>query len=157
MHTADRAFDEALEIYSRPVFCSHGNCRTLRPGDRQLSDEQIRAIVGRGGVIGAVFDAWMIDPDFVRGREDHDATFDRLADHVDHVCQLAGDARHAGVGSDLDGGFGTEQTPHGLETIHDLHGFGETLAKRGYGDADLDAIFHGNFLRFFSETLPDAA
>ncbi len=157
VHTADRAFAEALEIYGRPVFCSHGNCRALTPGDRQLSDEQIRAIVGRGGVIGAVCDAWMIVPDFVRGDEDHGATFERLADHVDHVCQIAGSARHAGIGSDLDGGFGTEQTPRDLETIYDLHGFGETLAKRGYSDADLDGIFHGNFLRFFRETLPEGS
>ena len=69
---------------------------------------------------------------------------------------MAGSARHAGIGSDLDGGFGYEQTPEELKTIYDLHAFAETLGKRGYSDDDLDGILHGNFLRFFLETLPAA-
>ncbi len=157
VHTADRAFDEALEIYGRPVFCSHGNCRALVPGDRQLTDAQIRSIVERGGVIGAVCDSWMIVPDYVRGESGKTATFEDLANHVDHVCQLAGNRSHAAIGSDLDGGFGTEQTPTDIDTIANLHDFGETLAKRGYSDEDLDAIFHGNWLRFFRDALPEAA
>jgi membrane dipeptidase len=77
-----------------------------------------------------------------------------VADHIDHVCQLAGDATHAAIGSDLDGGFGTEQTPRDLDTISDLQKLGAILAARGYADADIDGIFHGNWLRFFSEALP---
>lgn len=156
VHTADTAFGQALDLYSRPVFCSHGNCRALVPGDRQLTDDQIKQIVARGGVIGAVFDAWMIVPGYRGGDESNStATLEQLADHVDHVCQLAGSVRHSGIGSDLDGGFGNEQTPKEIKTIADLHSFAETLAKRGYSDGDLDAIFHGNWLRFFGETLPE--
>ena len=58
------------------------------------------------------------------------------------------------AGSDLDGGFGTEQTPKEVETIADLHVFLDVLAKRGYSDEDLDGIASANFLRFFRENLP---
>lgn len=157
VHTADESFAEALDLYGRPVFCSHGNCRALVPGDRQLTDEQIRQIAERGGVIGAVLDSWMIVPDYERGGPDDQATLEDLANHVDHICQLLGASHHCGIGSDLDGGFGTEQTPKEIETIADLHVFADVLAKRGYSDDDLDGIFAGNFLRFFGETLPEAA
>ena len=61
-HTTDQAFWEILEVYDGPVAASHHNCRALTPGQRQLTDEMIEAIVERGGVIGAAFDAWMLDP-----------------------------------------------------------------------------------------------
>lgn len=154
VHTADTSFSEALDVYGRPVFCSHGNCRSLVPGDRQLTDEQIKQIAARGGVIGAVLDSWMIVPDYERGGPHDQATLEDLANHVDHICQLLGATRHCGIGSDLDGGFGTEQTPKEVETIADLHLFADVLGKRGYSDADLDGIFHANFIRFFAENLP---
>jgi membrane dipeptidase len=156
VHTADTAFDQALEIYGGPAFVSHGNCRALAQHDRQLTDRQIRAIVERGGVIGAVLDCWMMMVDY---NEPHcsrqDVTLDKLVDHIDHVCQVAGSAAHAGIGSDLDGGFGTEQCPADLDTIHDLHKLEPLLARRGYSDQDIDAIFYGNWLRFFGEALPE--
>jgi membrane dipeptidase len=155
VHTADTALAQALEIYSRPVFVSHGNCRALVPHDRQISDGQIRQIVGRGGVIGAVLDAWMLTPDY---RRDDPArpkpTLADVADHIDYVCQLAGNARHSAIGSDLDGGFGTEQSPADLDTIADLQKLAGILEGRGYSEADIDGIFHGNWLRFFREALP---
>ena len=77
-----------------------------------------------------------------------------MVDHIDHVCQLAGNARHAAVGTDLDGGFGTEQTPSGLDRISDLRELEEILTRRGYSEQALDDIFHGNWLRFFGENLP---
>jgi membrane dipeptidase len=155
VHTADTAFAQALEIYSRPVFISHGNCRALVPHDRQISDEQIRQVVARGGVIGAVLDAWMLAPEYRRDDPKRPETkLAHVADHIDHVCQLAGNIRHSAIGSDLDGGFGTEQTPTDLDTIADLQKLAEILAGRGYGDADIDGIFHGNWLRFFREVLP---
>ena len=154
VHTADQAFDQALELYAGPVFISHGNCRSLAPHDRQISDDQIRRIVERDGVIGAVCDAWMIVPDYVRGDADRpQATLERLADHIDHICQIAGGASHVAIGSDLDGGFGYEQTPAELKTIADLHKLEQVLARRGYSEGDLDAIFHGNWLRFFGAAL----
>jgi membrane dipeptidase len=155
VHTADTALSQALEIYSGPVFISHGNCRALVPHDRQISDEQIRQVVARGGVIGAVLDAWMLAPDYHRDDPNRpQPTLAHVADHIDHVCQLAGNARHSAIGSDLDGGFGTEQSPTDLDTIADMQKLEGILAGRGYSDIDIDGIFHGNWLRFFREALP---
>ena len=154
VHTADTAFAQALDVYSGPVFVSHGNCRALVPHDRQISDDQIRAVAARRGVIGAVLDEWMLMPDYRRDAEDRlRAALETVADHIDHVCALTGSCAHAAIGSDLDGGFGTEQTPDGLETIADLQRIAEILADRGYADAEIDAVFHGNWLRFFRQAL----
>lgn len=149
-HLADKAFWEALDIYQGPVLASHNNCRTLVPGDRQFSDDQVRAIVQRGGVIGVALDAWMLKPGWVKGETTPEGlTLEAVADHIDHICQLAGNAAHAAIGSDLDGGYGTEQTPSDLDTIADLQRILEILRGRGYGQADLEAIAHDNWLRLF--------
>lgn len=155
VHTGDRAIEEALDLYTRPVFVSHGNCRALVPHDRQMSDGQIQAVAARDGVIGVVLDAWMIVPGFERGKpREENPTLEHLAQHIDHICQLTGSSRHVGIGSDLDGGFGNEQTPREVLAITDLPRLGDVLSKRGYSDDAIDAIFHGNFLRFFAENLP---
>ncbi len=155
VHTADTALAEALEIFSGPVFISHGNCRALVPHDRQISDEQIKQVVARGGVIGAVLDAWMLAPDYHRDEPGRpEPTLADVADHIDHVCQLAGNAKHAAIGSDLDGGFGTEQSPTDLNTIADLQKLDGILKQRGYSGEDIDGVFHGNWLRFFGDALP---
>lgn len=155
VHTADTAFDQALEIYRGPVLCSHGNCRALVEHDRQLSDDQIKRIIERNGVIGAVCDAWMIVPDFIRDEtEKPRCTLDDLANHIDRVCQIAGNCKHVGIGSDLDGGFGWEQTPEEIRSITDLHELEDVLGARGFGAEDLDGLFHANWLRFFGAHLP---
>jgi membrane dipeptidase len=149
-HLADESFWQALEIYHGPVLASHHNCRALVPGDRQLSDEQILALLERDAVIGAVFDSWMLHPNYVRDKTDNSlVSIEHVIDHIDHVCQLAGNARHSAIGSDLDGGFGTEQSPRELNTIADVQMVPGLLRKRGYKDADIEGIMHGNWLRFF--------
>jgi len=151
-HLADKAFWEALEIYTGPVLASHNNCRALVPGDRQFSDDQIKAIVQRNGVIGAVLDAWMLYPGWVKGETPTTVvSLEAVADQIDHICQVAGNARHAAIGSDLDGGYGTEQCPHDLDTIADLQKVPGLLRKRGYKEADIEGIMHGNWLRLFRE------
>jgi membrane dipeptidase len=151
-HLADRAFWEALECFGGPVLASHNNCRALVPGDRQYSDAQIQAIVERGGVIGAALDAWMLYPGWVKGETSNAVVgLSAVADHIDHVCQLAGNARHAAIGSDLDGGYGTEQCPHDLDTIADLQKIADLLRARGFAEADVEAVMHGNWIRFFTE------
>ena len=155
VHTADLALEQALEHYSRPVFVSHGNCRSLVPHDRQMSDSQIRQIAARDGVLGVVLDAWMIVKDYDRnGNRADNPTLEHLALHVDHICQITGSSRHVGIGSDLDGGFGYEQTPLEVTSIEHLQLLGEILSRRGYTDETIDAIFHGNFLRVVLENLP---
>jgi membrane dipeptidase len=152
-HLADQAFWEALENFQGPVLASHNNCRALVPGDRQFTDDQLKAIIERGGVIGAALDAWMLYPDWIKGETPNTVVgLDAVADHIDHVCQLAGNRDHAGIGSDLDGGYGTEQCPHDLDTIADLQKIGGILSSRGYSDADVSAINHGNWIRYFKET-----
>ena len=151
-HLADESFWQALEIYHGPVLASHHNCRVLVPGDRQLTDQQIRALVERDAVIGAAFDSWMLLPHYVAGETDNsEVSMERVIDHIDHVCQLAGDARHSAIGSDLDGGFGTEQSPRELNTIADLQKVPDLLRKRGYKETDIEGIMHGNWLRFFEK------
>jgi membrane dipeptidase len=154
-HLCDTSFFQALDVFSGPVLASHNNCRTLVAGGRQFSDEQIRLLIQRDAVIGAALDAWMLAPGWVQGQTSREVVrLDAVADHLDHVCQLAGDGLHAAIGSDLDGGFGTEQTPVGMDRISDLQALAEILARRGYTDVEIDGIFHGNWLRFFSKHLP---
>lgn len=149
-HLADQSFDEALDIYHGPVLASHHNCRALVPHQRQLTDDQIRRLLQRGAVIGAACDAWMLYPGWVRGETSPQVvSMEAIVDHIDHVCQLAGDSLHAAIGSDLDGGFGTEQTPHDLQSIADLQKLAPLLRKRGYTEEDVRNIFYRNWVRFF--------
>ena len=147
-HCSDQAFWEALAHYDGPVLASHNNCRALVPHQRQFGDEQLRAIIARDGVIGAAFDAWMLLPGWQKGASTNEqVTMAKVVDHIDHVCQLAGNSRHAAIGSDLDGGFGREQSPRDLDTIADLQQVAGLLKDRGYGDEDVAAILHGNWIR----------
>jgi len=148
-HLCDGNFFDALDLYDGPVWASHHNCRSLVNDPRQISDEQIKAIADRGGVIGVACDVWMIVPGWDKSKAVADnptATMNQLADHVDHVCQLLGTSRHTGIGSDLDGGFGKEQSPTDLDTIADLQTFLDILEKRGYTREDVEGIAHRNFI-----------
>jgi membrane dipeptidase len=153
-HLSDQCFNEALDLYGGPVLASHHNCRALVPDQRQLTDDQVRRLIARGAVIGAALDAWMLVPGWVRGKtrpEKVGVTLSTVVDHIDRVCQLAGNARHAALGTDLDGGFGREQSPLDLDTIADLQKFPELLRKRGYKEADVAGLMYGNWVRFFRE------
>jgi membrane dipeptidase len=150
-HLCDDSFRDALDHFRGPVWASHSNCRAIVPHNRQFSDDHIRELIARDAVIGAAFDAWMIVPDWVRGRstpENAGVTLERVLDHVDHICQIAGNARHCMIGSDLDGAFGREQCPADVETIADLQKIPGLLEQRGYSEEDVASIAHGNFIRF---------
>ncbi|HWQ11610.1 MAG TPA: membrane dipeptidase [Roseiflexaceae bacterium] len=146
-HLSDQAFWQALERYGGPVLASHNNCRALVPHQRQFSDEQLRALIARGAVIGAACDNWMVVPGWRKdGSPNPPARLAHVVDHIDHICQLAGSSAHAAIGSDLDGGFGREQSPLDLDTIADLQQIAGLLAARGYAEADIAAIMHGNWV-----------
>jgi membrane dipeptidase len=148
-HLCDESFWEALSIFQGPVWASHSNCRALVPHNRQFDDDQIRALLERDAVIGMALDAWMIVPDWQRGVSTptgEGVTLERALDHLDHICQIDGSARHVGIGSDLDGAFGREQTAADIDTIADLSRIPALLAARGYREEDFAAIAHGNFL-----------
>jgi membrane dipeptidase len=151
-HLSDQCFDEALDVYGGPVLASHHNCRALVPDQRQLTDAQIKRLLSRGAVIGTALDNWMLYPGWVRGESNPELVkLEAMVDHIDRVCQLAGNARHAAVGTDLDGGFGKEQSPHDLDTIADLQRLPELLRRRGYKEGAVEGILHGNWVRFFRE------
>lgn len=150
-HLTDKGFDEAMEIFKGPCWASHHNCRSLVKNQRQLTDEQIKRLVERGAVIGGVLDAWMMTDGWLRGISQPRATgtnLNRLIDHYDHICQLAGNADHIAIGSDLDGMFGTEQSPYDMDTIADLQTLPALLSARGYAGQDIEKILHGNWLGF---------
>jgi membrane dipeptidase len=150
-HLCDDAFWDAMDIFDGPVWASHNNCRALVDHNRQFSDEMIRALIEKGAVIGGALDAWMMVPGWVRGQSDPQSTgcnLEKLVDHLDHICQIAGNALHVGIGTDLDGGFGKEQCPYDLETIADLSHLEMLFSRRGYSPEDIGRLLHGNWLRF---------
>lgn len=154
-HLTDLGFSQAMEIYKGPVWASHHNCRALVKNQRQLTDDQIRILIERGAVIGGVLDAWMLTEDWIRGvsiPKARGTDLNSLIDNYDHICQIAGNANHIAIGSDLDGAFGTEQSPYDLDTITDLQKLPGLLKNRGYSDADIGNILHGNWLRFLKKT-----
>ncbi len=155
-HLCDDSFWEAMEHFSGAVWASHNNCRALVNHNRQFSDEQLRELISRDAVIGGVLDAWMIVPDWKRGvstPREMNCDLDAMINHMDHICQIAGNARHIGIGSDLDGAFGKEQSPSDIETIADLQKIPALLKKRGYSDEDIANVCHGNWLRFLKRVL----
>ena len=157
-HLCDECFWQAMELHDGPLWASHQNCRALVPHMRQFSDEQLRVLIDRGAVIGCALDAWMLVPGWVRGTttpQSSGVMLRHFADHIDRICQLAGNPHHAGIGSDLDGAFGTEQTPQDLDTIADLDKLRALLASRGYSEEDITGIQSGNFIRFLRDAWHD--
>lgn len=155
-HLSDDSFWQALDLYQGPIWASHHNARALVPHQRQLSDEMFRALVARGAVVGVALDAWMMVPGWQRAKttpESAQLHLEVLVDHIDHYCQLAGNARHVGIGSDLDGAYGTEQTPLEIDSIADLQRLPALLSARRYSSEDKAGVMHGNFLRFLRQAL----
>lgn len=153
-HLSDDSFWEAMNIFQGPIWASHNNCRALVPHERQFTDDQIKCLIVRGAVIGGALDASMLIPDWVRGTtvpEEVGVKLEHLLDHMEHICQLAGNANHIGLGTDLDGGFGLEQSPADLDTIADLQRLPAMLADRGFNETDIEAVLHGNFMRFLND------
>ena len=150
-HLCDDSFWEALDHFNGNVWASHNNCRTLVNHNRQFSDDQIKALIEREAVIGGALDAWMMVPNWVRGEstpKGMNCNLEVMIDHVDHICQLAGNTNHVGIGSDLDGAFGKEQCPYDLETIADLQKIPALFKAKGYSDVDVKNLMSTNWLRF---------
>ena len=150
-HLCDDAFWQALDHFHGHVWASHNNCRAIVNHNRQFSDEQIMALIERNAVIGAALDAWMMVPNWIRGEstpQQLNCDLEKVIDHIDHICQLAGNVNHVAIGSDLDGAFGKEQCPYDLETIADLQQIPALLKARGYSADDIAKVTHGNWLRF---------
>lgn len=153
-HTADRSFFQAVDIFSGPICATHANCRTLAPSARQLTDDQLKIIIERDGVIGMAMHYAMLRPHSEQLRA-ADVTLDHVAEHIEHICDLAGSSKHVAIGSDLDGGFGSEATPARIDRHCDLQRLADVLDRRNFTSEDIDRIFHGNWQRFYRRVLPD--
>ncbi len=156
-HLAEAAFWEALDLFGGRVLATHNCVRALCDHDRQFDDDQLKAIIARQGVVGVAFDDWMLSPLWDKQAQDNTGiTLETVVDHMDHINQLAGNARHCGIGSDLDGGYGKEQAPADMDTIADLQRIPEILTRRGYEDDDINAMMHGNWVGLLRAALPAA-
>jgi len=156
-HLCDQSFWETMSHYNGPVWASHSNCRKWVPNERQFDDAQIKELISREAVIGMAFDAWMMLPNWEHGRTQPKSSglvLETIVDHIDHICQLAGNSDHVMIGSDLDGGFGNEQCPSDLDTIADLQKLDSILRKRGYTNQDISKLFSNNGLNFLRRYLP---
>ena len=145
-HMSEKASLETLERYGGPVVATHSNARALVPGERQLSDGQIRSLGERDGVIGVVLYNRFLRADHRKGEPKEKVTLDHVAAHIDHICQVLGDAEHVGIGTDFDGGFGADDIPAELDSVTDLPLVADKLQEKGYAAADITRIMGGNWL-----------
>ena len=155
-HLCDQSFWETMKLYEGPIWASHNNCRALVNHNRQFSDEQLNELIARKAIVGVALDAWMMVPNWVRGKstpQSMGVSLEQMLNNIDHICQLAGNSDHVGIGTDLDGGFGKEQCPKDLDTIADLQKIPDLLIQRGYGASDIENIMHGNFIGFLRRNL----
>ncbi len=159
-HLAEEAVLQSLEHYPGTIIASHSNPRALLPNstflDRHLTEEAILGLAERGGVMGIVIGNRFLKDDWRISDGRAAVTLEDVVMHIDHVCQLTGNAQHVGIGSDLDGGFGLELVPHGLDSVADLRFIGPALRRRGFSQEDTEAVLGGNWLRILRNILPES-
>ncbi len=164
-HTSDESVREELDVFNGPVLASHQNCRAIVPGERQFPDHQLKRIIERGAVIGSSMDTWMLNKhnelnwgSQIPKRRDvfpsELVTLEDFADHIDHICQLAGNALHAAIGGDTDGQGGADGAPHDVDTVADYQKLAGILDRRGYSREDVEGVMFRNWQRFFEKWLP---
>jgi membrane dipeptidase len=153
-HMSEVATLEALDRYEGVVVATHSNARALVPGERQLSDKQIQRLGERDGVIGVVLFNAFLRSGYRKGDDKALVTLDQVVAHIDHICQVIGDAGHVGLGSDLDGGFGAADIPIPMDSIADLPFIADGLLAAGYATEDIANIMGGNWIRILRQALP---
>ncbi len=152
-HMAEESFLEAVDRYPGVIIASHSNPRRFANTDRHLSDEMIRLLAERDGVIGVVLYNRFLSSTWRVGDPKRDVPLATALDAIDHICQITGSAAHVGIGSDFDGGFGAESIPEGLDTVTDLLKIADGLRERGYSDADIERVMSQNMLRKLRQAL----
>jgi membrane dipeptidase len=158
-HMDEKAALQALDTYPGAVIASHANAMALlknTSSNRHLSDRVIQGLIERGGVIGIVPANAFLQPTWSETGGRSSVSLETVAAHMDYICQLAGDAQHAGVGSDFDGGFGLQSVPMDIDTIADLRKVIPILEQKGYTEVDIAAILGKNWLVHLQNTLPEA-
>lgn len=157
-HMDEHAALQTLDMYRGPVIVTHANCSALMPNsnsNRHLSDQVIAGVLERDGVVGVVPFNSYLKTGWVSGKNSRtEISLDRVADHIDHICQIAGDSLHAGIGSDFDGGFGVQSVPPEIDTVADLQNLAPILRTRGYSESDVENILGDNWLTRLKRDLP---
>ncbi len=153
-HLSDQSAWELLDLSQGPVIASHSNCRTLQGVDcenqRFLSDDLIKAIGARGGVVGInLYKGFIATPE-----DEGVATISRAIDHVEHVASIMGHKRGVALGSDMDGGFDATSLPEGIRTPADLHLLTDEFARRNWTATEIAGFMSSNWLSFLDESLP---
>jgi membrane dipeptidase len=159
-HMAEQAYLQALDTYPGQIIASHSNARALlkrSDSDRFLSDRQIQGIIERDGIIGIVPYNRFLNPQWTPQDGRQAIRLEQVIDQIDYICQMAGDARHVGIGTDFDGGFGVQYTPAEIDTISDLQKLIPLLEERGYVPEDVAAILGENWLSLLRHSLPESA
>ena len=163
-HTSDESIRQELDNFSGPVLSTHQNCRAITPGERQISDELLQRIIDRGAVIGHSMDTWMIYREGVDWANIPDrrdvfpldaVTLEDYCDHIDHVCQMAGNSFHSAIGGDTDGQGGADGAPYEVDTVSDYQKVAEILDRRGYKQEDIENVMYRNWQRFFEKWLSE--
>jgi membrane dipeptidase len=155
-HLAQKALFEALEHFEGGpghLIATHSNPQRIVPTDRHLPDRAIEQIAARRGVIGIVLFNRFLKRDWGTGSKKEEVTLDHVVRAIDYVCQVTGSADYVGIGSDFDGGFGSEAAPKELDSSRDLYKVGDELARRGFDVADVEKIMGGNWLRILRAAL----
>jgi membrane dipeptidase len=153
----EKAALQALDVYPGQILATHSNALALLKGstsNRHLSDRLIQGILERDGVIGIVLYNAFLRAGWRLGDPREQVTLGHAAAQIDYICQTAGDARHVGIGSDFDGGFGVQSVPTEIDTVADLQLLAPLLRERGYSEEDIAAIFAQNWLGRLGRILP---
>jgi membrane dipeptidase len=158
-HMDEKAALQALDHYPQPVVATHANASTLLKGldtNRHLSDQVINQLVEHNGVIGIVPMNAFLKAGWRPGDPRNEVTPQHVVAQIDYICQIAGDARHVGLGTDFDGGFGLQSVPAEIDSIADLQKLTPLLAEKGYTEEHIAAIFAENWISLLKRTLPDS-
>jgi membrane dipeptidase len=157
-HMDEQAALQALDAYPGRIIASHANAQALLkdpPFNRLLSDRLIIGLLERDGIIGIIPNNSFLRSGWKDSGGRADVTLDYVIAQIDHICQLAGSARHVGLGSDFDGGFGLQSVPAEIDTIADLQKIVPLLAEKGYTEDDIRAVMGGNWLAYLNQSLPE--
>lgn len=159
-HMDERAALQALDFFPGTIIASHANVNALLPGNesnRYISDQVIKGLIERGGVIGVTPFNVFLKVGWKRGDARQEVSLIHIVNHIDYICQMAGSVKHVGIGSDFDGGFGVQSTPFEIDSIADVQKIIPILSQKGYSESDIIHIMGGNWISYLENNLPEEA
>ena len=150
-HLTEEGIWQGLDLKFPRVCASHANVRALTPTDRHLSDDVMRAVAERDGVIGLVLYNGFLEPHWQHDRSITVTLHEHLRRHASYIADLCG-WQHVGIGSDLDGGFGLEESPVEIDTVADLYEVGSVVPAEVRA-----AVLSTNWLNFLRSSSPQTS